>query len=136
MLAANMRIFSRFRHLSRHNTLGLALGLAVLLAVPLASNMIFVASAAAETLDGARAKGLIGERPDGYVGIVSGNAGADVQTLVQNINQQRRAKYEQIAKQKGVPAEQIGAITAEKIIQEKLQPGWYFMDSGGKWIKK
>ena len=125
MLAANMRILSRFRHLSRHNTLSLALGLAVFLAVPLASNAIFVAPAAAETLDGARAKGLVGERPDGYVGIVSGSAGADIQTLVQNINEQRRAKYEQ-----------IGAITAEKIIQEKLQPGWYFMDSGGKWIKK
>jgi uncharacterized protein YdbL (DUF1318 family) len=136
MFAANMRILSRFRHQSRHNILSLTLGLAVVLAVPAASNAIFATPAAAETLDGARTKGLVGERPDGYVGIVSGNAGAEIQTLVQNINEQRRAKYEQIAKQKGVPVEQIGAITAEKIIQEKLQPGWYFMDSGGKWIKK
>lgn len=92
--------------------------------------------ALAETLDGARAKGLIGERPDGYVGAVNGAAPADIQTLINNINAQRRAKYEDIAKQKGVPVEQIGALTAEKIIQENLQPGWYYMDASGNWIKK
>lgn len=105
---------------------GLVVTLGLALALP----------ALAETLDGARAKGLIGERPDGYVGIVSSAAGPDVQTLVNNINEQRRAKYEQISKQKGVPVEQIGAITAEKIITEHLQPGWYYMDAGGKWVKK
>ncbi|MDY0882504.1 YdbL family protein [Dongia soli] len=136
MFAAKMRILTRFRRLTLRYAASMALGLAVILAVPVASSLIFATPAAAETLDGARAKGLIGERPDGYVGIVSGNAGADIQKLVQDVNEQRRTKYEQIAKQKGVPVEQIGAITAEKIIQEKLQPGWYFMDSGGKWIKK
>ncbi len=118
-----MAILSIFRHL-RVLSGGLILTLGLALAMP----------ALAETLDGARAKGLIGERPDGYVGVVSG--GADIQALVTSINQQRRAKYEQIAKQKGVPVEQIGAITAEKIIQENLKPGWYYMNGAGSWVQK
>ena len=44
-------------------------------------------------------------------------------------------KYQQIANEKGVPADQIGAITAEKIIA-KLKPGWYYMDSSGNWVRK
>jgi len=96
---------------------------------------MFALPALAETLDGARAKGLIGERPDGYVGAV-GAPSPDIQALITSINSQRRSKYEQIAKQKGVPVEQIGALTAEKIIQENLQPGWLYMDSGGNWVKK
>ncbi|HEX9446332.1 MAG TPA: YdbL family protein [Dongiaceae bacterium] len=105
-------------------------------AVAITALTMLALPALAETLDGARAKGLIGERPDGYVGAVNGAAPADIQTLIDNINAQRRAKYQDIAKQKGVPVEQIGALTAEKIIRENLQPGWYYMDGSGNWIKK
>ncbi|HVJ43561.1 MAG TPA: YdbL family protein [Dongiaceae bacterium] len=100
-----------------------------------ASAVLLAAPAWAETLDGARAKGLVGERPDGYVGAV-GAPTPDIQTLIATINAQRRAKYESIAKQKGVPVEQIGALTAEKVIQENLQPGWYYMNDSGNWVKK
>jgi hypothetical protein len=106
-----------------------------LIALSLAAVTMLALPALAETLDGARAKGLIGERPDGYVGAV-GAATPDIQALVDSINTGRRAKYEGIAKQKGVPVEQIGALTAEKIIQENLQPGWYYMDGSGNWVKK
>ena len=41
-----------------------------------------------------------------------------------------------IAAEKGVPVEQIGAITAEKIIREILQPGMYYMDATGAWKTK
>jgi len=105
------------------------------LAVFLAAFTLLTASASAETLDGARAKGLVGERPDGYVGPV-GTPSPDIQSLIASVNAQRLAKYQSIAKQKGVPAEQIGALTAEKLINENLQPGWYYMDSGGNWVKK
>lgn len=106
-----------------------------LLASGLALMMLLALPALAETLDGARAKGLIGERPDGYVGAVVSPT-ADIQALITKVNAQRRTKYEQIAKQKGVPVEQIGALTAEKIVQDNLQSGWYYMDAGGNWAKK
>jgi uncharacterized protein YdbL (DUF1318 family) len=97
--------------------------------------MLLALPALAETLDGARAKGLIGERPDGYVGAVVSPT-ADIQALITKVNTQRRAKYEQIAQQKGVPVDQISALTAEKIIQGNLQSGWYYMDASGNWVKK
>jgi uncharacterized protein YdbL (DUF1318 family) len=97
--------------------------------------MMFSVPAMADALDDARAAGLVGERPDGLVAPVSPNAPANIQSLVQSVNAQRMEKYQQIANEKGVPADQIGAITAEKIIA-KLKPGWYYMDSSGNWVRK
>jgi uncharacterized protein YdbL (DUF1318 family) len=97
--------------------------------------LVFAAPAMADSLDDARAAGLVGERPDGYVAAVSASAPADVLSLVQSVNAQRMEKYQQIANEKGVPVEQIGAITAEKIIG-RLKPGWYYMDSSGNWVQK
>lgn len=97
--------------------------------------MMFAAPAMADSLDEARAAGLVGERPDGYVGAVSSNAPADVMSLIQSVNSQRMQKYQQIAAEKGVPAEQVAALTAEKIIA-KLKPGWYYMDASGQWVQK
>lgn len=97
--------------------------------------MLFAAPAMADALDDARAAGQIGERPDGYVAAVNPGAPANIQSLVQSVNAQRMEKYQQISNEKGVPIEQIGAITAEKIIG-KLKPGWYYMDASGNWVKK
>jgi uncharacterized protein YdbL (DUF1318 family) len=44
-------------------------------------------------------------------------------------------KYQQISAEKGVPVEQVGAITGEKIIA-KLPAGWFYMDSSGNWVQK
>ena len=101
----------------------------------LALAMVFSAPAMADALDDARAAGLVGERPDGLVAPVDPNAPANIQSLVQSVNAQRMEKYQQISAQKGVPVEQVGAITAEKIIA-KLKPGWYYMDSSGSWVQK
>ncbi len=92
--------------------------------------------AMADQLDDARAKGLVGERADGYVALVDPGAPADIKALVNDINAKRRAAYQKIAAEKGVPVEQIGAITAEKIIRENLQPGMYYMDASGSWKQK
>jgi uncharacterized protein YdbL (DUF1318 family) len=97
--------------------------------------MMFAAPAMADSLDQARAAGLVGERPDGYVAAVSANAPADVMSLVQSVNAQRLQRYQQIAGEKGVPVQQVGAITAEKIIA-KLKPGWYYMNASGQWVQK
>jgi uncharacterized protein YdbL (DUF1318 family) len=97
--------------------------------------MIFAAPAMADSLDQARAAGLVGERPDGFVAAVSANAPADVMSLIQSVNAQRLQRYQQIANEKGVPVPQVGAITAEKIIA-KLKPGWYYMNASGQWVQK
>jgi uncharacterized protein YdbL (DUF1318 family) len=93
-------------------------------------------AAHADSLDSARAAGLVGERPDGYVAAVNPNPPADVQKLVDDINAQRRKVYEQLAGEKGVPVEEVAALAAEKTISQKLQPGWYYMNSAGQWVQK
>ena len=104
---------------------GLLMALAMMSAVP----------AMADALDDARAAGLVGERPDGLVAAVSPNVPANIQSLVQSVNAKRLEKYQQISVEKGVPPEQVGAITGEKIIS-KLKPGWYYMDASGNWVQK
>jgi len=104
---------------------GLMAALMLLVAVP----------AMADALDEARAAGVIGERPDGLIGLVQGSAPANVKSLVQAKNAERMQKYQDISNQKGVPVEQVGAIAGEKIING-LQPGWFYMDASGNWVQK
>jgi len=104
---------------------------ALLLAV-----MLPLAAAHADPLDNARAAGLVGERPDGYVDAVTPSPTPQIQQLISNINAQRRQAYQALAAQKGVPVEEVGALAAEKTISQRLQPGWYYMNSAGQWVKK
>jgi uncharacterized protein YdbL (DUF1318 family) len=97
--------------------------------------LVFALPAMADALDDARAAGQIGERPDGYVSAVSGNAPANIQALVQSTNAKRLKAYQDIATKQGVPVEQVGALTAEKIIA-KLPGGSYYMNSSGSWVQK
>jgi hypothetical protein len=85
-------------------------------------------------LDEAKADGLIGERPDGYVAAVQPNPPPDIAALVQQINSKRRAAYADIAAKEGVPMEQVGALTAEKI-RAQAPPGEYFLTANG-WERK
>jgi uncharacterized protein YdbL (DUF1318 family) len=90
----------------------------------------------ADPLDDARAAGLLGERPDGYVDVVNPGASADILSLKEQINAQRRKIYQQLAGEKGVPVEEVGALAAEKTIAQKLKPGMYYMDNSGQWVQK
>lgn len=92
-------------------------------------------TAAALTLDEARAKGLVGERPDGYVAPVVPDPPPEVRELVERVNAERRRVYGELARREGVPVEVVAAITAKKII-ERLPPGAYWMDEKGQWHRK
>jgi len=94
------------------------------------------AAAHADALDDARAAGLLGERPDGYVDIVTSSPTPDLVQLKDSINAQRRKIYLQLAGEKGVPVEEVGALAAEKTIAQRLKPGMYYMNSSGQWVQK
>ncbi len=89
--------------------------------------------ALALTLDEARNQGLVGERPDGYIGAVRNAAG--VQELVSSINAQRRQQYERTAQETGRPRSEVEAVAGRTLI-ERAQPGWYVMDPNGNWRQK
>jgi hypothetical protein len=98
---------------------------AVLLAAPIAR---------ADELDSAKAAGQVGERADGYLGVV-GNAPPGVSGLVNEVNAKRKAKYGEIAKQNGTAVDAVAALMGQKLI-ERAPSGQMVMGSDGRWVKK
>jgi uncharacterized protein YdbL (DUF1318 family) len=92
-------------------------------------------SARAASLDDAKAAGQVGERPDGYVGLVDSNAPADVKQLVESVNAKRKAEYSRIAQKNGTPVDAVAAIAGQKLI-ERTPPGQYVMGVDVRWVKK
>jgi len=82
----------------------------------------------------AKASGQIGEQRNGYLGIVSA-ASDDVQALVQEINQKRKAIYQRIASKNGSSLQTIEIMAGKKAIQ-KTQQGQFIRSSSGEWVKK
>lgn len=93
-----------------------------------------VVAAQAGELDPYKKQGLVGERPDGYAGIVAPNVPAEVRNKVQTINAKRRQVYEKVAKDQNTSVEAVGAIFAKKIIAR--QPSGTYIMQNGQWVKK
>jgi len=114
--------------MNRRRFLGLSLAAGALALVP--------GSARAQSgLDAAKQAGLVGERPDGLVGVVGGSAPADVVALVERVNAERRARYEQIAAETNATLEAVQAVAGAQLI-DRTPAGQYIMTAGGKWMKK
>jgi hypothetical protein len=96
---------------------------------------VLASPAHARPLDEPRRAGLVGEQSDGYLGVVSGGAPADVVRQVQEINAGRRAYYSQIAKQYGQSVVEVGKANAETLVSE-TRSGEYYRDSSGRWVKR
>jgi len=102
--------------------------------------MLLPMAAIALTLDEARQQGLVGEDWTGYVAAVSPNPSPQVRALVTEVNNKRRAVYEQVAKdtstaQVPVTADDVARIGAAKVF-EKAAPGTYLRLEGQAWKQK
>jgi uncharacterized protein len=91
--------------------------------------------ALAGPLDDAKAAGLVGERIDGYLGLVDSGAPADLKRLVDQINAERQAKYAEIAEKQGAPVKAVAQIAGEKLIG-RAGTGEYVMGADGQWRQK
>ncbi len=89
---------------------------------------------AAETLESARAKGLIGETPSGYI-VAVGNSDSSISSLVKSVNKERQAEYQRIAAKTNQSVDIIEKVAGQKLI-EKSPSGSFVMDQSGKWVKK
>jgi uncharacterized protein len=85
-------------------------------------------------LDEARAKGLLGERSDGYVAAVKDDAPSEVKKLAESVNAQRRAYYAEIAQRNGAPVEAVAALAGQKLIANL--PAGQWLNDGSGWKKK
>ncbi|HEY8152951.1 MAG TPA: YdbL family protein [Myxococcota bacterium] len=92
-------------------------------------------SASADELDSAKAAGQVGERPDGYLGVVAAGAPPAVTQLVADVNAKRKLKYAEIAKQNGTAIDAVAALMGEKLI-ERTPAGQYVMRADGRWARK
>lgn len=95
--------------------------------------LVFSMQAFALSLDAAKSQGLVGEQPNGYLGVVKATPAA-VQ-LVSDINAKRRQAYERIAQQNGITVEQVEKLAGQKAIAKTAQ-GHYIKTPSGQWVKK
>ena len=82
-----------------------------------------------------RASGEVGERYDGYLGVV-GDAPSAIRAEVDAVNIKRRAFYTDLAAKRGAKIEEVGATTACQIFATKIQSGQYYMLNDGVWRQR
>lgn len=94
------------------------------------------AIAAPAAIDAAKAKCIVGEQTDGYLGIID-NLKADeaLKREVRSVNQQRKAVYADLAARNGVTIEQAAQVTAERLLNS-APSGHCIQTPEGGWIKK
>ncbi len=91
--------------------------------------------ARAEDLAEAKSAGQIGERIDGFVGVVRADAPPEVRSLVDDINARRRAEYAAIAERQGVAPEVVAQLAGEKLV-ERAGPGEWVLGADGQWQQR
>ena len=95
---------------------------------------LFALSAGAADLDQAKRDGLVGERADGFLGLVVTSAPNDVVRLVADINAKRKDEYERIAVENNLTLEQVQALAGKKAIQRTRSDQWILINGG--WQRK
>ncbi len=98
--------------------------------------LLFLASMAnAQSLEEAKAAGLIGEKSDGYIGLVQQDAPEAVVELVRSVNRQRRERYQQIARDNDIPINTVAQLAYARAV-EATRSGNYIEDANGDWVRK
>ncbi|WP_031552018.1 YdbL family protein [Parvularcula oceani] len=94
-----------------------------------------VPAQAQEGLEQAKADCIIGERIDGYLGVVAGeNADAATLRRMREVNQKRAAAYEGLANRNGVTVQAAAKATAERLINS-APSGNCVQNAAGEWIE-
>jgi hypothetical protein len=102
----------------------------------LLATLVAAAPVAAQTpaVNAARASGQVGERFDGYMGVVTAVSPA-VRSQVATINIQRRSLYSNLAARKGASPQDVG-ITAGCTLLGRVGVGEAYMLADGVWRRR
>ena len=92
------------------------------------------ASAQTPIVDQARAQGTVGERYDGYMGIVGAGSPA-LRSAVGAINIKRRSLYSSLAANKGATPQEVG-LTAGCQLLARVTVGQAYLLSDGVWRRR
>ena len=82
----------------------------------------------------ARASGQVGEKMDGYLGVV-GAGNAQLKAMVDDLNIRRRANYAQNAQAQGATLEEY-ALTQGCVLIANTSPGEMYQAPDGSWQKR
>jgi uncharacterized protein YdbL (DUF1318 family) len=91
------------------------------------SSVVFAIS-----LDEAKDKGLVGEKDNGYLGLVVEQN--DAQSLVNDVNAKRKIVYLKLAEKNGITLQQVEKLAAQKAYKKTNSGHYLWMN--GRWIKK
>lgn len=87
---------------------------------------------AMSALGSAKSSGQLGEKADGYLGVVSANGQA--QEIARLINDARRTEYQRLAQQNGIKLSDVEAMAGKKAIEKT--PAGQYINLSGSWQKK
>jgi uncharacterized protein YdbL (DUF1318 family) len=97
--------------------------------------LLSLSAAVAMTLEEAKSAGFIGEQRDGYLGLVVDNAPAAVVALVEDVNRQRRERYQQIARENNIAVSDVAQLAYARAV-EATRSGHLVQDANGRWVRK
>ena len=110
-----------------HKPFALVLGFILLVLTPLLAFGV--------TLGEAKQQGWLGERPDGYLGLVKPSAPSKIVEFMKDINRKRRDVYRNIASKNGTALSAVEALAGKKAIQ-KTPSGQFIMQPNRTWTPK
>lgn len=90
-------------------------------------------SAWAISLSEAKNQGLVGEMPNGYLGVVVDSP--EAKGLVASVNKKRKSIYMNLARKNKITMQQVTALAGEKALA-KTQSGHFIKNAAGQWVKK
>ncbi|HEX8364497.1 MAG TPA: YdbL family protein [Allosphingosinicella sp.] len=88
-----------------------------------------------ETASELRATGLVGERYDGYLGLV-GSAPPRIRAEMDAVNIRRRAHYTELAGLRRARVEEVGVAAACEILATRVGPGQYYLLPDNVWRRR
>lgn len=83
----------------------------------------------------AKAKGLVGEGNNGYLGYVVNPPSGEVKALVSDVNSKRRTIFTSTAKKNNITVEQVAHRFYERAVSATAA-GRYYQNTSGNWVKK
>lgn len=113
----------------------LAVSAGTVLLTSVSTPVLAQSAAAKAAVDDAKARGVIGEQGDGYLGFVGASTDPALATAVAEINSGRMQAYRDAAMRTGVTPEAAGQATAQQLFA-RLPAGQYFKPVDGNWVRK
>ena len=106
----------------------------LLLVSSLLSTMVIAMdlNSAMSSLSQAKSAGLLGEQPDGYLGVVK--AQGDAAEIARLINEARRVEYQRLAKNNNIQLTDVEAMAGKKALEKT--PAGQYIQLNGKWLIK